>query len=135
MEERKVITKHLYKVELIILKFIPMLLALLYFLNTVLPYFNIDVRILNYLGGLSLIPLIFLYVSSYVFKFCFYHRIFLHYIVINYGITVYDEYIGIPLDNFKYVALNCIVAFLIIFIATCSYVNRHNKNSIIEIDR
>lgn len=127
MEERKVITKRLYKVELIILKFIPMLLALLYFLNTVLPYFNVDVRVFNYLGGLSLIPLIFLYVSSYVFRFCFYHRIFLHYIVINYCITVYDEYIGIPLDNFKYTALNCIIAFIIIFIAACSYANRHSK--------
>lgn len=68
MEERKAITKLLYKVELIILKFIPMLLALMYFFNTILPYFNIDTRVLNYLGGLSLIPMIFLYVSSYVFK-------------------------------------------------------------------
>lgn len=60
MEERRAITKLLYKVELIILKFIPMVLALMYFFNTILPYFNIDARVLNYLGGLSLIPMIFL---------------------------------------------------------------------------
>lgn len=130
MEERKAITKLLYKVELIILKFIPMVLALMYFFNTILPYFNIDTRVLNYLGGLSLIPMIFLYVFSYVFKFCFYHRIFLHYIVINYIISVYDEYIGIPLDNYNYVVLNCIILFIVIVIATISYVNRRNKEVI-----
>lgn len=127
MEERKVITKRLYKAELLLLKFIPMLLALLYFLNTVLPYCDIDCRIFNYLGGLSLIPMIFLYVSSYVFKFCFYHRIFLHYIVINYAISVYDEYIGINIDNFNYVVLNCIIMFIVICIATICYVNRPCK--------
>lgn len=130
MEERRAITKLLYKVELIILKFIPMVLALMYFFNTILPYFNIDTRVLNYLGGLSLIPMIFLYVSSYVFKFCFYHRIFLHYIVINYIISVYDEYIGIPLDNYNYVVLNCLIMFIVIAIATISYVNRRNKKVI-----
>ena len=74
--------------------------------------------------------MIFLYVSSYVFKFCFYHRIFLHYIVINYAISVYDEYIGIPLDNYNYVVVNCLIMFIIIVIATISYVNRRNKEVI-----
>lgn len=45
MEERRAITKLLYKVELIILKFIPMVLALMYFFNTILPYFNVDTSV------------------------------------------------------------------------------------------
>ena len=35
---------------------------------------------LSYVGGISVISLIFLYLTSYMFRFCKYHRMFLHYI-------------------------------------------------------
>lgn len=99
---------------------------MVYFISTILAYFNIDVRICNYIGGMSIIPLIFLYISSFVFKFCAYHRIWLDYIVIETAITVYDNYIGIPISNFNYLILHCSLVFLIFCIATYFYVYRCN---------
>ena len=62
----------LYKIKLYLLKIMPMLLALVNFINIVLSFNGIDIPLLSYIGGISFIPLIFLYISSYVFKFCEY---------------------------------------------------------------
>lgn len=82
-ENSKTLNKNLYIVELKLLKIIPSLVALIYFINTILSTFGIDIIFLSDLGSMSIISLIFMYVSSYVFKFCEYHRLPLHYIVCN----------------------------------------------------
>lgn len=69
-----------------------MIIALAYLVNTVSSYLDIDLPILASIAGMSLIPLVFMYISSYVFRFCEYHRIFLHYIAINDIINIYDWY-------------------------------------------
>lgn len=66
--------KLLYKITVIVLKILPMLLAFITLLNSILSYFNIDLVILSYIGGVSLIPILFIYITSYTFKFCEYHR-------------------------------------------------------------
>lgn len=45
-----------------------MILALTALVNAVLSYFGIDLYILSYIGGVSIFTIIFLYLSSYVFK-------------------------------------------------------------------
>ena len=92
-------SKALYKTGLLLLKMIPILLALCCLCNSILSYFNLDVCVLSYVGGISVIPLIFLYLASYMFRFCEYHRMFLHYIVITWIINIIDYYIGIPIDD------------------------------------
>lgn len=64
-----------------------MILAFTALLNSILSYFNIDLYILSYIGGISIFTMIFLYLSSYVFKFCEYHRMFLHYVVVTWIIN------------------------------------------------
>lgn len=130
--EEKLISKQLYKIELLLLKYIPFILALLHFSNTILSYYNLEHRIINYLADVSIIPLVFLYISSYVFKFCSYHRIFLHYIVINNLICIYDVYVGIPITDFNYLMFHTLILFIIILIAVILYVNRNNKAVIIK---
>ena len=76
-----------------------MIIALAYLVNTVSSYLDIDLPILASIAGMSLIPLVFMYISSYVFRFCEYHRIFLHYIAINDIINIYDWYIGIDISD------------------------------------
>lgn len=102
--------KLLYRMELGLLKILPMLIALIYFINTLLSLFGIDLVILSYIGGISFIPLIFMYLSSYVFKFCEYHRMFLHYIVLDNIISIIDLYIGIPVST-KWIILIHIILF------------------------
>lgn len=55
--------KCLYKIELYIINVIPVLLALISFINTTLFYFGIDLYILTYIGGVSFITLGFLYLK------------------------------------------------------------------------
>jgi hypothetical protein len=91
--------KYLYKIELYVLKIIPMLLALCSFLNTTLFYFGINLPILTYIGGVSFLTLGYLYLSSYVFKFCGYHRMFIHYILVVNIISYIDMEFGIEVSN------------------------------------
>lgn len=112
-------TKSLHKLLLVTLKVIPMLLALICLLNTTLSYFGIDLVVLSFIGGVSVLPLIFLYISSYAFRFCEYHRMFLHYVTINWLLNIYDYYIGIPLSDRNllamYLIITCVFLFLILY--------------------
>lgn len=91
--------KYLYKIELYLIKVIPMIISALYLLNITLSYYDIDMRIFSILGGVSILPFIFLYISSIVFKFCSYHRMFIYYIGVCNIIDYIDYYIGIPLGE------------------------------------
>ena len=113
--EERLKSKTLYKFFLFFLKIIPFLLALTSVINTVLAYFSIDLIILSYLGSISLIPLIFMYLAAFVFKFCIYHRIFLDYTVISNGIAVYDYYIGVPISATGIISIQ----LLLFFCCTC----------------
>lgn len=67
--EARLKSKNLYKVELYLLKIMPMVIALAYLVNTVSSYFGVDIPILASIAGMSLIPLIFMYISSIIFWF------------------------------------------------------------------
>ena len=106
----------LHSIVLKLLKIIPMLLALTALLNTLLSYFYVEVPLLSYIGGVSILPLLFLYLSSYAFGFCSYHRMFLHYVLINWVLNIYDYYIGIPLSDKELLMLYLIITGVFLFI-------------------
>lgn len=120
--------KDLYKIELYLLKVMPMLLAAIYLVNTVLSYYDIIIPVLSYIGGLSLIPLVFMYTSSYVFRFCSYHRMFLHYIVVNDLINLTDYYYTLPISDWELFILHMSIAGVSLFIILYLYVKGHSKN-------
>lgn len=125
--EESLRSKTLYKIEIGLLKIIPMVLAGIYLSNTILSYFlNIDLIILSYIGGISLLPLIFLYLSSYVFRFCIYHRVFLHYITINELILILDTHIGLPISDLEYFCLQMSIFGISLFLFLYLYV-KSNK--------
>ena len=102
----------LKKLLILLLKVIPMILAGLAFANTVLCYFYIDTVALEYIGGTSILTLTFLYMASYVFKFCEYHRMFLHYIVACNLISFIDAHFGLPVGNVEYLMLHSFLMFV-----------------------
>lgn len=108
--------KVLYKFELGLLKIIPMLLALCYLSNTILSYYGVDTSVFSFIGGVSIIPLIFLYLSSYVFRFCEYHRMFLHYLVINNILSWIDMEYGIPISDRNMFITYLIIAGIFLFL-------------------
>ena len=101
-------------------KVLPIIIAAIYFLNSTISFFYGNDIPLNYLGGVSLLPVLYLYLASYTFKLCEYYRMYLHYIVVINIINIYDYYIGIPIDDISMyllcVLLTTITMFIIIYL-------------------
>ena len=115
-ERNKLLNKSL----MAFLKIIPMLLALCYLSNTILSLCGYDLAIFSILGGMSVLPMVFLLLSSFVFKFCAYHRMFLYYIIVNDVINWIDYSYGIPFSNrwlfVLHIAIAGITLFVILFL-------------------
>lgn len=96
-----------------------MLLALCALVNTVFSFYGVRFDVLSMFGGVSFLNLVFLYLVSYVFKFCIYHRMFLHYVLVTDMLNVIDFYIGISLSDRAlfgaYIAITGIFLFFILY--------------------
>lgn len=115
------IGKTSHRLLLISLKVMPMVIALCYVLNTFFSYFGLSAGILSHIGGMSLIPWLFIMLATYVFKFCVYHRMFLWYILVDDLISYYDYYIGIPINDFSIFMLHNIITGIFLFIILYLY--------------
>lgn len=103
MEEK--LNKTSVRVLVLTTKVLPILIAIIQFLNVVISFFHGNDIPLNYIGGISLLPLLYLYLASYTFKLCEYYRMFLHYSVVVNLINIYDFYFGIPITDMDYLLL------------------------------
>ena len=117
--------KMVYKLELICVKYIPILIAAVVLLNAILSYFDIYVDELNYIAGTSFLTLIPMYISSYAYKFCEYHRMFIHYILTHKLLVIVDMYIGIPLSKFSILIMYLMVAG--VFAVATLYIYIHHR--------
>lgn len=98
MIENKFINKNLYKIFIILIKYIPNILAIIQILGLILSYLKITSFFLTCLGGTSILFLILLYILSYLFNFCGIHRLSLYYITTTNIISIIDWYIGLPIS-------------------------------------
>jgi hypothetical protein len=125
------INKNLYKLLLIFVKFIPITLALIFVISTILNYYNISAIPLAYLGGSSFIFIGLLYIMSYVFKFCYLYRIPLYYITIVNIISITTKYVIIGISTLAVYRIYLIVTGLsLIIYIYYSYKNRNKTNNI-----
>lgn len=115
--------KFYYKLELIYVKYSPMLIALGLLLNSILCYFHIYTLyyIGGYLFGVSLLTIGHMYNSSKVYKFCKYHRMFIHYIVINNILNAIDYHFRLPLSSECLVCLHIFIAGIFLFLVLYYY--------------
>lgn len=134
MDAEESLSRVLYKAVIVAIKIIPILIATLFLVRSILSCIDIDVTWLSYLCGMSLIPLLFMYLVSYAFKFCTYHRMFLHYIVVNDAINYIDYYIGIPLQYSELLRLHIIIAgiFLLLIIYYHQKWKREQRNILLN---
>ena len=114
----------LKKLLIIFLKVIPMILASMAFVNTVLAYFEIEIEWMHYVGGTSALTLTFLYMASYVFKFCEYHRMFLHYIVTCNIINLIDYHYGLPVGNEEFLMIHLFLMFITMIIVLILFLKK-----------
>lgn len=119
------------KLFLIILKFIPFILASLYFIGTLLPLFGILIYP-GFVWGISLYSFVFILIASYLFKFCFYHRIFLYY---AFGVELLNNakfWFNISTTNMIPVVLIFLAFFIVCAIAFINYLKHNEQVKIIK---
>lgn len=107
----------MYKLELLCVKYVPIIIAAIVLLNAILAHFDVYVDELNYIADTSFLTLIPMYISSIVYKFCKYHRMFIHYILTHKIVATIDMYIGIPLEDGMLLLLYLIIAGIFAFLA------------------
>ena len=98
------------------LKILPMVLAGLFLLNTVLSYFDIDLPVISYIASVGFIPWLFIMATSYKLHFCEYHRMFLWYILVNNILCWTDMEFGLPISNWNFFVLHIIIAGFFLFL-------------------
>lgn len=118
MAAEESLSKCLYKIVLYSVKVIPIIVSGIYLLNTVLSYFNIDLELFSYLVQFLFIGQ--MYATSFAFKFCAWHRMFIHYILIILILNIIDYHIGIPLSDKGMITLYIIIATVCMFLALYS---------------
>lgn len=84
---------------------------------------------MSYVSGISILTWIFLYVSSFVFNYCIYHKLFLYYIALNDIITIIDYHYKIPIKNETLFMLHSILLGIFVILIVIKYVTNHKKNT------
>lgn len=130
--ENNLKSKTLYKLTLGILKILPMIMVLGYFLMLIGFYFDSKYIVIPHLLGTVIPPLIFIYIVSYVFRFCAFHRIFIHYYAFINILNTSDHYLH------QYVDAN-IVTFIhdggtLVFLITAiiMYIYKYKKDKCLK---
>lgn len=112
------LSKALHRLVLYSVKIIPVTISGIYVLNTVLSYFDIDIPLFSYI--VQYLFIIFMYISSYAFKFCRWHRMFIHYITVNLTLNIIDYHYGIPLSDrnlfIMYMSITGIFMFITLYL-------------------
>ena len=93
MGEANLKSKELYKVTILLLKILPMIMVFAYLLMLCCFYYKPEYVIIPHILGTVIAPLSFIYITSYVFKFCEFHRIFIHYYAFISILNVSDHYL------------------------------------------
>lgn len=128
MEEKSVRNNKItHKLLILVIKYIPMVITLFYILNTVLCKIEIDAPVISNISGVSLLTWLFLYLSSIVFQFCVYHRIFLYYILVTDLINIYDNYFTISIDDSKLLEVHSIIIGILAFVLLYIHIKGYDK--------
>lgn len=118
MEKEENLKKALHKLVLYSIKMIPIIVSCIYLLNTVFSYFDVDLPLLSYIVQFLFIGL--MYLTSYAFRFCSWHRVLIHYILIVFILNIVDYHIGLPVSDRElfigYIIITTICLLLTIYL-------------------
>lgn len=112
------------KVFLILTKYIPHLIALMYIIYTLVDFTEIDMLPIGYMFNLSILPWIYLYSASFALEFCYVHRLPLYYILVDELLLISDYYLNIPISTCNLLILHLFVIGILIFGYTYYYFNK-----------
>lgn len=120
-KEEKLAKNLRHKSLLLIIKYIPHIIAVAYAIYTFLGICGIDCNMFGCIFHVSFLTWITLYLLSIVFKYCYVHRLPIYYIGLNELITCLDYYLNIELDTFTFIVISVLMSFSLIFGYTYYY--------------
>ena len=130
--ENNLKSKALYKLTLDALKVLPMVMAFSYLAMFALANTIEDLVIIPHLLGTVIAPLVFLYLTSYVFKFCAFHRMFIHYYAFIDLLNVTDHYIRIPISDEAITTLHDSVTIVFLVMVVITYIIKFKKDKCLK---
>lgn len=96
-------------------------------LNNTAYYFGINNELsytFDFLIGNSIVTTFLIYLCSYIFNFCIWHRLIITANFINLCIANYDAIIGIPISSIQLLIIYHIVSIIFIIIATIIHIKQ-----------
>ena len=130
--ENNLKSKALYKLTLDTLKVLPMVMAFSYLAMFALANTIEDLVIIPHLLGTVIAPLVFLYLMSYVFKFCAFYRMFIHYYAFIELLNVTDYYIRIPISDEAITTLHDSVTIVFLVMVVITYIIKFKKDKCLK---
>jgi hypothetical protein len=130
--ENNLKSKELYKLTLSTLKLLPMIMCFSYLIMFVLANTIEDLVIIPHILGTVIAPLVFLYLTSYVFKFCAFHRMFIHYYAFIELLNVTDYYIRIPISDEAITTLHDSVTIVFLVMVVITYIIKFKKDKCLK---
>ena len=127
------LNKDLYKVDLFLLKLLPVIMVVSHIIASYGAIFQvvsgaaIIIQIVSHYLGLVIAPIAFMYISSHVFQFCNYHRMFIHYIAIIELMNVTNWYFKIPITNELYNGIQVTITITFAILALIMYIKKRRQ--------
>ena len=121
-------SKELYKATLALLKRLPMIMAFSYLMMLFCFNFIPEYVIIPHILGTIVPMMTFLYITSYVFKFCAFHRLFIHYYVFIDILNVTDHYFCNYLNEGVVTFLHDSGTIIFLITALVMYIYKYKKD-------
>ena len=127
------LNKDLYKVDLFLLKLLPVIMVISHIIASYGAIFQvvsgaaIIIQIVSHYLGLVIAPIAFMYISSHVFQFCNYHRMFIHYIAVIELMNVTNWYFRIPITNELYNGIQVTITIVFAILAIIMYIKKRRQ--------
>lgn len=115
----------LHKLFLIIVKYLPFIIALSYLIVSVLHCFGTVCYLIPNLFYMSPITALFTISASFAFKFCIWHRLPIYYVMILHLIAIIDYYTVIAITSFSLLFVYLVITILFILLGMILK-NRYN---------
>ena len=125
MKVEKLERKLSHKVLLIIVKYIPHLIAFFYAIYNLLAIVGIDIIVFGYFVHVSLLPWILMYLLSIALKYCYVHRLPLYYILGSELLTTLDYLLDYSIEESIILMSNGVLLAIILFGYTYFYCKKH----------
>lgn len=133
MTESTLKSKTLYKITLLTLKMLPMIMSFSYLIMFVLANTVENWVIVPHILGTVVAPLTFVYLTSYVFKFCAFHRMFIHYYAFVELLNVTDYYVRIPISDEAITILHDSVTIIFLISVVITYIIKYKKDKCLKL--